>query len=153
MPKTEKRVVRSFQVEQDIAEVFPEFAHVGLELHRLVEGFQRLFMSSLLLQRGAEAREILCFGILPDGAGDPFNRMIVLVRIEAHQAHQMQRVGVASIDCERLLAAKLGVKIAAGAKMLKAGLVERRRGVGGATCLVCVGGAGRPVLAAAHGIL
>jgi hypothetical protein len=50
------------------------------------------------------------------------------------------------------LAAKLGVKIAAGAKMLKAGLVERRRGVGGATCLVCVGGAGRPVLAAAHGI-
>ena len=57
MLKAEQRIGRPLQIDQNVAEVFPEPPLVGPELDRLVERLQRLLVASLLLQRGAEARE------------------------------------------------------------------------------------------------
>ena len=70
---------RSFQVEQDIAEVFPEFAHVGLELH---PALSKAFSASPIVPAVAsvaEAHEVFGFWDLPDGTGDPLDRVIVLL--------------------------------------------------------------------------
>jgi hypothetical protein len=51
--------------------------------------------------------------------------MIVLIKVERQQAHQMQGIGVIGIGLERALTAKFGVEIALGPKMGETGFVKR----------------------------
>jgi hypothetical protein len=54
-----------------------------------------------------------------------------LSTVQAEQAHQMQRVGVTGIKCERLLTAELCVQILPRPHLPKSGFIgRRRRGVG-----------------------
>ena len=58
MLKAEDGLGRAVEIDQNIAEIDPQFGVIRLELHRLVEGFQRLFVPPLPLQCAAEARQI-----------------------------------------------------------------------------------------------
>src|SRR5579871_1856168 len=60
-------------LDQRVAEMAPELGVVGLELHSLVEGLDRLLAPPLPEQRGAEAGEIQRFWIGEDGAGHPID--------------------------------------------------------------------------------
>ena len=71
MLKAQQRIVRTFEVEQHIAEVAPQFGIVRLELYRLVERLERVLEPPLMLQRAAEARQIFRLRVLPDRARQP----------------------------------------------------------------------------------
>jgi hypothetical protein len=90
-------------------------------LDGLVEGLEGFLASTLMEQRGSEARQIFRFGFLPDRPRYPLDGEIVLVGIERYQTHQVHRVRMMRIHRERLLAAKLGVERCAGPQMAKAG--------------------------------
>lgn len=96
------------------------------ELHGLVEHLESLFKPPLALQRGAEARKVLWFGILADGSGEPLHGEIVLRGVKRQQAHQMKGVRVVGVRFKRLLATKLSVEILLGSQMAEAGLTECR---------------------------
>lgn len=104
MLEGEQGVVRTFQIGESIAEAVPPFGIVGLELDGLVAGLEGLLKPPLLLQRLAEAGKIFRPGVLPDRAGQPLQRVIVLFGCQRQQSHQMQAVGVIGIRRQRLLA-------------------------------------------------
>ncbi len=93
-----------------------------------------LAVEALLLQRDAETAEIIRLGILPAGAFDPRDRVVVLPGMQVQQTHQMQGFRVIGFGRERLLAAKLRIQKAAGLHMLEGELAKcGRRGRAG-TC-------------------
>ena len=101
---------------------------VRLELHRLAKGLRRFLLPSLPLQRGSKARQIMRLGVLSDRMGDPLDRVIVLFGVEEQQTHQVQRVRVIGIRCERLLATETSSAVSSALHMGKAGLMDRSGG-------------------------
>ena len=78
MLEAQDRFRRAPHVGEGVTEISPQIRVVRIELHRLVEGLEGLFAPSLVEQRGAEACQIFCPGLLPDRAGYPFHRVVVL---------------------------------------------------------------------------
>jgi hypothetical protein len=105
----------------------------------------------LLLQCDAEADEMLGLWILPVGAGDPFDGMVVLSRLQAQEAHQLQAVDMERIDRKGLLAAQLCVEMAPRLHVLEAKCMERSRcrPVVARGCLVGLAGDG-PAFTTVH---
>src|ERR1700722_13637548 len=81
MLKAENVVIGPLQIDQDITEVLPKLGHVGPELVRLFARLQVVVGASHLLQRRAEARQLFRPRVLPDGAGNPLQRVIVLLGV------------------------------------------------------------------------
>jgi hypothetical protein len=92
--KAQQRIRGTLQRQQDVAEVFPQFGDIRLELHRLVEGLERLLEPPLALQGASEGDEIFWLGRLLQRARNPLDGMIVLLGVERQHAHQIQAVGV-----------------------------------------------------------
>jgi hypothetical protein len=118
-------LIRTFQVDQDIATMPPQLTGIRLQLDRPVERLESLLEPPLALPRDAEGEKVLRLGILLDGARNPLCGMIVLIKVERQQAHQMQGIGVVGIGLERALTAKFGVEIPLGSQISETGFVKR----------------------------
>ena len=129
-----QRFVEPLALDEKAGEIAPGLRRRGIELHRLVERSQRLVVSSLAAQQVAEARQILRLCILPNGAGQPFQREVKLGGLRRQKSEQMHRVGMMWIDRERLLAAKLGIERPGGLEMAEARRAERCGIIGTAGC-------------------
>jgi hypothetical protein len=103
----------------------PQLGGIRLQLDRPVERLESLLEPPLALPRDAEGEKVLRLGILLDGARNPLCGMIVLIKVERQQAHQMQGIGVIGIGLERALTAKFGVEIPLGSQMGETGFVKR----------------------------
>ena len=117
--------------QEHAAEMLPQFGIIRFELNGLVEHRQRIVEPAHLLEREAEAGQIVDLWRLPDGLRKPSHGVIVLPRLQRDQAHQIEAVGVAGIELERLLAAQLGIEQLACAEVMQSGLVQRGRRKGG----------------------
>ena len=99
-------------------------------MHGLVEHVDGFFVPSLALQGGAEACEIIYLRIETDGAGDPFDGVIVLAGLDRQPTHQMQAIGVTGVHRQRPLAATLRLQISSGLHMGNARLMQCGRAGG-----------------------
>ena len=145
-----ERFVEPLLFDQKGGEISPGLRRLRLQLHRLVERFQCLLVPSLAAQDRAEARQILRLGHLPNCAGEPFQREVILGGLKRQESHQVHRIGVMGIDGERLPAAKLCVQRALGLEMPESGRAQRggifgiaggRRGFSGSPAFVTIHGA------------
>jgi hypothetical protein len=71
---------------------------------------------------------MLSLGILPISPRDPFDGVVVLSRLQAQQAHQLQAVDVKRVYRKGLLAAQLRIEMAAGLHVAEAEFMERSGG-------------------------
>src|SRR5262249_50043516 len=69
-------------------------------------------------------RQVCRLWLSPDRARCPFHGMVELLRIEAHQGHEMEQFGMFGTCFQRLMTAKLGVEISTGPHVPKDGLTE-----------------------------
>lgn len=81
-------------------------------------------MTSLLLERHPEARNIFRLGILANGAGNPFHGSVVLFGMKGKLPHKVQTAGVVGIRSESALATDVRVEISSGSHMAETCLVE-----------------------------
>jgi hypothetical protein len=123
----EQRLRSAVEGQEHAREMLPQFGIIGLELHRLVEDFQGFLEPSHLFRCDAKGREIFAPGIFPDHPRKPFHRVVVLAALQRQQAHQMERVGVVGLKCERLAAANLCVEWPALLQVFKAGFIKLGR--------------------------
>jgi hypothetical protein len=130
LPERKQRLVESLQLDEQAREIAPGLRRGGIELDRLVEGLQRVFMPSLVIQQPAEARQILRPCMLPDRARQPFQREVVLRGLRRQKSEQMHRIGMLRINRKGLLAAKLRVERSARLEMTAAGRAKRRGAIG-----------------------
>jgi hypothetical protein len=109
-------------------------------------------VQSLLLQRNAEAVEMIRPDIPLVGVRNPFDGVVKLPGLQGEQAHELQRVDVIGIGLQRPPAAELGIEVPAGLHVLMAGRAERR-GNGSAGTLRALSGlfVGDPAFAVVHG--
>jgi hypothetical protein len=110
---------------QGVGEPKPGLGIIRLELNGLVEDLEGFLEPPTLLEGDSEICEIIRFGILPEGASDPFNCTIVLPGANTEQAHQMERVCISGICRQRLLGTELRVEISAGQHMADTSFTER----------------------------
>ena len=123
-----------FELPQHIAVLDPQCDVVGPQLQRPLQRLERDAVEALLLQRDAETAEIIRLGVLPAGALDPRDRVVVLPGMQVQKTHQMQGFRMIGFGRERLLAAKLRIQKAAGLHMLEGEVAKcGRRGRAG-TC-------------------
>src|SRR5579871_1975652 len=81
-------------------------------------------MTSEIQQHGSERRQISGLWVFPDRARRPFHCMIELLRIEAHQSHQMQQLGMLGTGFQGFMTAKLGVEMPSGPHVAENGLAK-----------------------------
>jgi hypothetical protein len=125
LPEAGRRVHRASSLGEGLAEIAPQFRIVRLDLYRFVEDLQRIVMTFQIQQRGSKRRQIGGLWVFPDRARRPFYGMIELLRIEAHQGHEMQQFRMLGARFKRLLTAKLGIEMSPGPHVAKNGLAER----------------------------
>ena len=120
------------ELGQCVAVMDPQPGIVRSKLQGAIQGVERVAVKALLVQRDAEAAKIIRLAILPAGAIDPRDRVVVLPGLQAQKAHQMQGFGVIGVEGQRLLAAKLRIQGTACLHMPVGKLIKcsRCRGAG-----------------------
>ena len=112
-------------LDERVSEIAPQAGIVGLELHRLVENPHRVLAPLEVEQRDAQCRQIGRLRIVPERAGRPFHRMVELLRVETHERHQMQDLGILGIRLEQLSAKNLRIEVFARAHFAEHGVQDR----------------------------
>ncbi len=115
------------ELPEQIAEVILEDRIIRLEAQGVAVVLPCVLEPTLPLQHRGETEEILRLRGLLDGAPDPFNGGVGLLRVKTEHAQQMESIRMLLVQRQRLLATQLGLGNSSRLKMREASLAKRRR--------------------------